>query len=372
MAKSLQAQGQTVYNLASGEPDMEPVAAIREAAAQAAMAGHSKYTQVSGTLALRQAVTRALLRDQGLAYQPDQIVISSGAKHALFNAFQCLLNPGDEAILPAPYWVSYPEQIKLAGGRAVIVPAAVEQAYKLTPRSLQQALSPHSRLLVLNSPNNPTGAVYSEEELRALVGLALEHKLTIISDEVYQQVLYPPARHVSPASLSAAAFQSTVVISGVSKSYAMTGWRIGYLASPDRALIQAATALQSQTSGNPTAVAQRAAEVAWDLPAEATRHQLAAFTSRRQRVLAAFDGVAGVAMVPPAGAFYGFLSISGCLRRWHEQSADAFCERLLTEQGVAVVPGSAFGAPDAIRFSFAVADEVLTAALTRLVEALGR
>lgn len=351
---------------------MEPVAAIREAAAKAAMGGYSKYTQVSGTLSLRQAVSRALLRDQGLSYQPEQIVVSAGAKQALFNAFSCLLDPDDEAILPAPYWVSYPEQIKLAGGRPVIVPADAAGGYKLTPEALSQALSPKSRLLVLNSPNNPSGAVYTDSELSALVEVALDHGLTIVSDEVYQQVLYPPARHVSPASLSAAAFSATVLISGVSKTYAMTGWRIGYLASPDPDLIRAAAALQSQTSGNPTAVAQRAAEVAWDLPPEATRHQLAAFTARRRLVLDALAEVTGTELVPPNGAFYGFLSIAGCLRRWREEAADAFCERLLAEDKVAVVPGSAFGAPDAIRFSFAVADDVLKEALVRLTQALRR
>ncbi len=351
---------------------MEPALAIRQAAAEAAMAGHSHYTQVSGTLALRQAVGRALLRDQGLAYTPDQIVISAGAKHALFNAFSCLLDPGDEAILPAPYWVSYPEQIKLAGGRAVVVPSSAEDGYKLTPAKLEQALGPKSRLLVLNSPNNPSGAVYTEQELRALVAIAVERDLTIVSDEVYQQVVYPPARHVSPASLSQAAFEATVVVSGVSKSYAMTGWRIGYLASPDPQLAKAASALQSQVTGNPTAVAQRAAEVAFGLPKEATAGQLAAFTRRRAAVLEACSAVAGARITPPDGAFYGFVDLEGCLQRWHETSTDAFCQRLLAEYGVAVVPGSAFGAPGAIRFSFAVADQVLAEALGRLVEALSR
>jgi aspartate aminotransferase len=373
--KALQAQGRPVINMGVGEPDFPTPAPVAEAGIRAIRDGFTRYTPAGGLPSLKAAIRRRLLAEQGLAYEDDQVIVGVGAKHVLYNIFQVLLDPGDEVVIPAPYWVTYPDQVELAGGRPVVVPCGPEVGFKLTPEALERALSPRSVALVLNSPSNPTGAVYREDELRALLAVALPRGLTIVSDEVYGKLNYTGERTVSPAELSEEAFQSTVVVNAVSKTYAMTGWRIGYAAAADRAFVKAMHDLQSQVTSNPAAVSQKAAEFALGLDdAEVVAPMVAAFRRRRDLIVSLVRELPGFQCDVPDGAFYLFPSVSGLLGRTVRgrrlRSGDDVAALLLDEAEVSAVPGSGFGFPEHIRFSFATSEDNIREAMRRIAAVL--
>jgi aspartate aminotransferase len=366
-AKELAAAGRDLVNLTAGEPDFATPDHIADAAVTAIRAGYTHYTAPEGARDCREAVCVKLKRDNGLEYRPEQVVVTVGAKQAIFNALQVLCDPGDEVLIPAPYWVSYTEQVKLAGGVPVPVPTDAERGFCCTAADLAAHLSPRTRLLILNSPNNPTGAVYPAEELRAIAALAREHDLTIISDEIYEAMVYDGARHVSVAGFAP---ERTVLVNGLSKAYAMTGWRVGY-AVGDPAVIRAMVGLQSQTTSNIASIAQKAAVAALTGPQEPVRAMVAQFAARRRYVLDRLAHMPYVRCAPPAGAFYVFPDVSACFGRGCD-GPDAFAARLLEEAGLAVVSGTAFGSDRHVRISYAAAQATLERGMDRLEEFLRR
>ncbi|MGI9861234.1 pyridoxal phosphate-dependent aminotransferase [Moorella naiadis] len=367
-AKAMKARGVKVINFSAGEPDFGTPEHIKQAAVDALAAGFTRYTPVAGIPELRQAVA-ASLTARGVNYEPADIVVSCGAKHSLYNAMQILLNEGDEVILLAPYWVSYYEQVKLAGGVPVVIPAGADRDFKVTPAALQATLTPRTKLVVLNSPANPTGAVYSRAELEALAEVILAHDLLIISDEIYAALLYDGLTHTSIASLGPEIKERTILVDGVSKTYAMTGWRIGYAAAP-RTIAKAMTDLQSHSTSNPTSIAQKAAVAALNgsqEPVEAMRRE---FEVRRNRILAGLRELPGVVCNQPGGAFYVFPYIGKLLgRKFRGQeltNSTAVATALLNEYQVAVVPGVAFGADPYLRLSYATSMDQIEIGLKRI------
>lgn len=365
-ANDMRAKGLDVIGLGAGEPDFNTPEHIIQAAAEAAQAGHTKYTPSGGTIELRQAIADKLRHDNQLSYDTNQIIVTNGAKHALYNAFQALLNPGDEVIIPAPYWVSYVEQVKLAGGKPVIVETSEAQSFKLTANQLERALTPQTKLLVINSPNNPTGSVYTRDELLALGQVCLEHRIGIISDEIYERLIYE-GEHISIASLSDELYDLTLVINGVSKTYAMTGWRIGYAAGNAK-VIQAMTDVSSHSTSNPSSIAQYATLAALTGTQEPIAEMKRAFLARRNYVVERMNQLNGVSTSAPQGAFYVFANISRLLSDSDGQYRDAgeWSKALLEQEHVAVVPGTAFGAPQHIRLSYATSMEQLERAMERI------
>lgn len=367
-AKAMKAKGIQVINFSAGEPDFDTPEHIKEAAVAALKAGFTRYTPVAGIPELRQAVCDCL-KDRGLSYEPADIVVSCGAKHSLYNAMQVLLNEGDEVILCAPYWVSYYEQVKLAGGVPVVVNTDAATDFKLTPDALKAALTPRTKLLILNSPCNPTGVVYSRSELEALAEVILAHDLMVISDEIYAALLYDGLNHTSIASLGPEIKERTIVIDGVSKTYAMTGWRIGYAAAP-RAIATAMTDLQSHSTSNPTSIAQKAALAALTGSQEPVAAMRNEFARRRDRILTGLRELPGVECNQPGGAFYVFPFIGKLLgRRFRDRvlnNSTDVAAVLLQEYQVAVVPGVAFGTDPFLRLSYATSMEQIEAGLERL------
>ncbi|MEW5898648.1 MAG: pyridoxal phosphate-dependent aminotransferase [Bacillota bacterium] len=372
-AKKMIAAGEKVINFGAGEPDFDTPEHIKQAAVEALHKGMTKYTPVGGTPALKEAIVQKLKADNNLDYGPEQIVVSCGAKHSLYNAIQVLCDPGDEIILPAPYWVSYLEQIKLAEGRPVIVQTRAENGFKLTVEELEAVVSPRTRMIILNSPGNPTGAVYTREELTALGEVLLQKKITIISDEIYEKLIYDGLEHVSIASLSPGLKDLTVVINGVSKAYSMTGWRIGYAAAPAPAA-KAMSDLQSHSTSNPTSIAQAASVAALTGTQEPLKQMVAEFNRRRDYMLERLSAVPGVSCFRPGGAFYLFPSIAGIIGRAYKGktigSASDLAAILLTEAKVAVVPGVAFGDDRCFRLSYATSMENIKEGLDRIGEVL--
>ena len=373
-AKELAAAGERIINFGVGEPDFDTPEHIKAAAAEAMARGMTKYTAVAGTLELRQAICRKFVRDNDLTYRPDEIVVSCGAKHSLYNAVQVLAEPGDEVIVPAPYWVSYLEQVKLAGAEPVVVKTRAENGYKLIPEELSGSLTPRSRLLILNSPSNPTGSIYTKEELAAIAEVAVRAGIWVLSDEVYEKLIYDGAAHFSIASLGPEIKQQTVVVNGVSKSYAMTGWRIGYAAA-SAPVAKAMADLQSHSTSNPTSIAQAAAVAALNGPQEAVAEMRSAFAARRTYILERLNGIPGINCPTPAGAFYAFPDVSAYFgRRWGEKtisSASDLAAFLLEEAKVAVVPGIAFGNDRCLRFSYAASLEEIAEGMDRIAAAFG-
>ncbi len=368
-AKEMLAAGIEVINFGAGEPDFDTPEHIRAAAREAIERGMTRYTAVDGTPELKQAIIAKLERDNGLRYDPGQIVVSAGAKHALYNAFQVLCQPGDEVVLPAPFWVSYLEQIKLAGAAVRLVQTRPENGFKLTPAELSAALTANTKVLVLNSPSNPTGAVYTRSELEALVPVILDAGLTVIADEIYECLIYDDHEHVSIASLGPEIREQTVLINGVSKAYAMTGWRIGYAAAP-QAVARAMTALQGHSTSNPTSIAQAAAVAALNGSQEPTRRMVAEFAVRRRYMLERLLAIPGVTCPQPGGAFYLFPDMRAFWgRRFHGQvvnNATELAALLLDEAQVAVVPGIGFGDDNHIRLSYATDLETIRKGMDRL------
>ncbi|AQS59043.1 pyridoxal phosphate-dependent aminotransferase [Desulforamulus ferrireducens] len=373
-AKQMKASGIKVISFGVGEPDFDTPDHIKEAAIVAIKEGDTRYTPAGGTLKLKQAIVDKLRRENGLEYQTNQIVVSVGAKHSLYNAFQVLCQPGDEVILPAPYWVSYLEQIKLAGAEAVIVQTRQENGFKLTADELKAAITPKSRVFLLNSPSNPTGGVYSREELAALGEVLLQHNIAIISDEIYEKLLYDGLEHVSIASISPELKENTVVINGVSKAYAMTGWRIGYAAAPAH-VAKAMADLQSHSTSNPTSIAQAASVVALNGTQEPVKSMVVEFEKRRNYMLERLNAIPGITCPKPGGAFYLYPNVTAYFGKSYQgksvNNATDLANLLLEVAEVAVVPGIAFGGDDFIRLSYATSMENIKEGLDRIEKLLG-
>lgn len=368
-AKEMKAQGIQVIGFGAGEPDFDTPDHIKEAAVAAIWDGMTKYTPVAGTNELKKAICRKFKADQDLEYQLAQIVVSAGAKHSLYNAVVVLAQAGDEVILPAPYWVSYLEQIKLAGAEAKIVPTSEANGYKLTPEELEAAITARTKLLILNTPGNPTGAVYSEAELKALGEVIIKYNIAVISDEIYEKLIYDGLRHVSIASLSPELKERTVVINGVSKAYAMTGWRIGYAAAPVP-VAKAMADLQSHSTSNPTSIAQAASTAALNGSQEPVSQMVVEYARRRDYMLKQLLNIKGVSCARPGGAFYLFPNVRAYFGKSYKgktiNSATDLASVLLDETQVAVVPGAAFGNDDCFRLSYAVSMEHLKEGMDRI------
>lgn len=368
-AKKMIQQGIKVISFGVGEPDFDTPEHIKEAAITALNQGFTRYTAVGGIDALKQAIVNKLKRDNGLEYSPSQIVVSSGAKHSLYNVFQVLCNEGDEVILPAPYWVSYLEQIKLAGGVPKVVQTTEKEGLKLTPEALKSNISSKTKIVILNSPGNPTGAVYTKAELEALGNVILENNLIVISDEIYEKLIYDQAEHVSIASLSPELKAATVVINGVSKAYAMTGWRIGYAAGPME-VIKAVTDLQSHSTSNPNSIAQVASVAALTGSQEPLEIMVKEFAERRDYMWNRLNSLPGVTCAKPAGAFYLYPNVAEVFGKSYQgrviATADDLAELFLTEAKVAVVPGIAFGTGENIRLSYATSMVNIAEGLNRM------
>ena len=362
-AKALKAAGEDVCGFAAGEPDFDTPAHIKAAAVAALDAGKTKYAPTPGIPPLRDALAAKYTDVYGLPTEAAQVVVSPGGKFSCYLTVLAVCSPGDEVIVPAPYWVSYPEMVKLAGATPKMVLATDATGFKLTPEMLEAAITPKTKLLILNSPSNPTGAVYTADEMAAITDVAVKHNLYIMSDEIYEHLLYDGVTHVSPASLSAEARERTIIVSGFAKTFAMTGWRLGTIIAPEP-IAKAVAKLQSQTSSNATTFAQWGALSAYteaDKTKAALDEMLVAFDRRRKLVHAGLNAIDGIDCLLAQGAFYLFPNISS-----FGLDDLTFCERLLDEQKVAAVPGSAFGAPGFLRISYAPADEPLQKGVDRL------
>jgi aspartate aminotransferase len=359
-AKAMQADGLDVCSFSAGEPDFDTPEHIKTALKQALDSGKTRYGAAAGEAGLREAIAQKLRQDNQLPYQAENILVTNGGKQSLYNLMQVLIEPGDEVIIPAPYWVSYPEMVKLAGGKPVIVHSSVEQDFKLTPAQIQQAITPRTKLLVFNSPSNPTGMVYSPDEVRAIAQVVVENDILVVSDEIYEKILYGDTEHLSIGSVSPEIFERTIVSHGFAKAYAMTGWRIGYLAGPTQ-LIKAATTLQSQSTSNVCTFAQYGAIAALQGPQDCVQTMLKAFAQRRIVMWNGLNKIPGLYCPEPQGAFYAFVNISKT-----GLGSIEFCEQLLEAKHVAAVPGLAFGDDDCIRLSYATDLATIEMGLDRL------
>ena len=374
-AKAMLAQGIDIVNFGIGEPDFDTPDHIKEAAIKAIRDGFTRYTPVGGIPELKEAIVAKFHRDNGLTYKPEEIIVSCGGKHALYNLFQVLFQRGDEVIVPTPYWVSYPPMIQLADATPVIVPTPEETGFKLTPEILKAKLTPKTKGLILNSPSNPTGSVYSRQELEALAEVILTHKLLVVSDDIYEKILFDGLTFSNLAQLDPALKKLTFILNGVSKTYAMTGWRIGYLAG-DAKVIKAMTNLQSQSTSNPTSIAQKAAVAAISGPQDQVAEMVAEFAWRRNDILARLAAIPGVECVKPGGAFYVFPNFSHYYQYIKADSdglrSDPLATYLLAEAHVALVAGSGFGEDNCIRFSYATSRERIATGLERITAALAK
>jgi aspartate aminotransferase len=355
-AKELKAAGKTVYDFSVGEPDFITPEHIRHAATDAMNAGHTHYTAVGGIPELRAAIARRYAERHGLDYSPQQVIVSNGAKHSLHNIFTVLCDPGDEVIIPAPYWVSYAELVKLTGARPIIVDTREEDDFKLTPAALRAAITPKTKLLLICSPSNPTGSLYSPEELGALADVVLKMDLVVVADEIYERLVYGGHRFASFATVRPDLAERTITVNGVSKAYAMTGWRIGWTLSPLN-VAKAMDSLQSQETSNPSSVSQYAALAALEGPQECVDEMLAEFSRRRDFVRKRIQELPQLSCCEMGGAFYAFINIKAHLGRTYRgakvENSSQWCLELLSQQSVAMVMGSAFGAEGYARLSFA-------------------
>jgi len=371
LAAELRAQGRDIIGLGAGEPDFDTPEHIKAAAIAAIAAGQTKYTAVDGTPELKAAVIDKFKRDNGLQYAPDQVLVSSGAKQTCFNLCAAVLNAGDEAIIPAPYWVSYPDMVKLADGEPVIVSADMDGSFKMTPRALAAAITERTRLVFLNSPCNPTGAAYSRAELSALGEVLVQHPgLVIATDDMYEHIYWDQEPFVSLVTACPALYDKTVTINGVSKCYAMTGWRIGYAGGPKQ-VIQAMKKIQGQSTSNPCSVSQAASVAALTGDQDCVRSMTRAFKERHDFIVDALNDLPGFRCRAGAGTFYAFPDVSAAIERLGLANDAELAELLLNEAEVALVPGSAFGAPGYLRLSFASGLETLKEAVSRIRGALG-
>ncbi len=369
-AKALQAEGHDVVSMAAGEPDFDTPEAIKNAARHAIDIGDTKYTALDGTAALKQAIIDKFKNENGLDYAPSQIVVSNGAKQCLFSACMGLLESGDEAIVPAPYWVSYPDMVRLAGADPVIVSTSIDDGFKMTPQQLDAALTDKTRIVFLNSPSNPTGSAYTKEELVALGAVIANYPtLAVLSDEIYEHIYWADEPYTSFAAACPDLYDRTLTINGVSKAYAMTGWRIGYVAGPDEA-IRAVRTVQSQCTSNAGSVSQAASVEALSGDQTPVREMCAAYRERHDFVVQALNDIDGFECRPGEGTFYAFPRISGALEQLGYSTDAEFAEMLIEKVRLVTVPGSAFGAPGYLRLSFATSMEELREALSRLKKAI--
>ena len=370
-AQELRAAGRDVIGLGAGEPDFDTPQNIKDAAKRAIDQGKTKYTAVDGIPELKQAICAKFARENGLIYAPNQITVGTGGKQTLYNALMATCNPGDEVIIPAPYWVSYPDMVLLAGGTPVPVVAGIETAFKLTPAQLEAAITPKTKWFIFNSPSNPTGAGYTRDEVRALCDVLLRHpQVWIMSDDMYEHLVFDDFEFTTPAQIEPALYDRTLTCNGVSKSYAMTGWRIGYAAGPAH-LIKAMGTIQSQSTSNPCSVSQYAALEALTGPQDFLASNRKLFQRRRDLVVSMLNACAGVTCPTPEGAFYVYPDISRCIGKTSAGGVkitndEIFASALLEETGVAVVFGAAFGLSPNFRVSYATADEVLAEACSRI------
>ncbi|MEM1174896.1 MAG: pyridoxal phosphate-dependent aminotransferase [Pseudomonadota bacterium] len=369
-AKALQADGHDVVSLAAGEPDFDTPEAIKNAARHAIDVGDTKYTALDGTAALKQAIIDKFRHENGLDYAPSQIVVSNGAKQCLFSACMGLLESGDEAVVPAPYWVSYPDMVRLAGADPVTVSTSIDDGFKMSPDQLDAALTERSRIVFLNSPCNPTGSAYTGDELTALGAVIAKYpQVTVLSDEIYEHIYWAEEPFVSFATACPDLYDRTLTINGVSKAYAMTGWRIGYVAGPDNA-IRAIRTVQSQCTSNAGSISQAASVEALSGDQSPVRDMCSAYRQRHDVVVQSLNQIDGIECRAGEGTFYAFPRIDGALQRLGLATDAEFAERLIEKVRLVTVPGSAFGAPGYLRLSFASSMEELQEALTRLKKAI--
>ncbi len=359
LARELQAQGKKVINLAAGEPDFDTPQPVKQAAIQAIQEGFTKYTPTTGIPELKAAIASSLARDRALSYRPEQVAVTCGAKQALYNLLQVLVQAGEEVLIPSPYWVSYPEMVRLAGAAPIEVRTSAARGFQLDRRTVEQVCTPRARVLVLNSPSNPTGAVLKEETLKELAPLVLERNLWVVSDEIYSRLVYDGVGCPSIASLSPEIFSRTVIVDGVSKSYAMTGWRIGFLAGPAE-IVEAAGRLQDHSTSNPSSISQRAALAALTGDQSCVRQMAEEFRKRRDGMVERLSKIPKISFVKPEGAFYCFVDVSAT-----GLNSSVFSERLLKEALVAVIPGAGFGWDSHVRLSFAAGAESIREGLDR-------
>jgi aspartate aminotransferase len=365
----MKAAGEDVVGFGAGEPDFDTPQHIKDAAAKALADGFTKYTPAAGIPELRQAIADKHKRENGLTYKPSQIIVSCGGKHSCYNVILATCEEGDEVIIPAPYWLSYPEMVKLAGATPVIIATSDKTEFKVTPQQLRAAITPRTRLFVLNSPSNPTGSVYTPEEIKALGDICVEKGVLIMSDEIYEHLLYDGAKVKSVASFSPAHYDHTIVVHGFAKAWSMTGWRLGWCAAPEP-IAKAIDAIQSHSTSNPTSFAQKGGVAAMTGPQDHLPKWLAEFSKRREFAFKKLNSIPGISCVNAKGAFYLFPNISQC-----GLNSTDFCAKLLEQQKVAAVPGIAFGADDYLRISYATSMANIEKGLDRLdkfVRGLGK
>ena len=376
-AKQLKAEGRDVISFGAGEPDFDTPEHIKQAAIEALNAGVTKYAPASGSMELRKAIAAKLKRDNGLDYAPEQTIVNIGAKHTVFEALMVLVDRGDRVIIPSPYWVSYPEMVRACEGEPVIVSAGADQDFKITPDQLKEAIgSEGATVLILNSPSNPTGMVYTGEELRALAEVAVEAGLMILSDEIYEKLLYDGAEHIAVASLSPEIYERTITINGMSKAFSMTGWRLGYAAGPLE-VIKAMGGLQSHSTSNPTSFAMTGGVEALNAGYDFLPAFLEAFDRRRKLMVEALNAMDGMNCRVPQGAFYAFPDVSALVGKKTPEGGEIgssmdLANWLLESADVAAVPGEAFGAPGCLRFSYATSDENIAKGMERMATALAK
>ncbi len=367
--KKMKAQGIDVIGFCAGQPDFDTPRHIKEAAIRAINEGFTKYTAVAGDIGLRKSICGKFRNDNGLDYSPENIVVSNGAKHSLMNAFQAILNPGDEVIIPGPYWVSYPEMVRLADGIPVFVNAPEEDGFKIGLKQLRKAITKKTKAIVINSPSNPTGILYTKDELQQIADIAEEKSIFIISDEIYEKLVYDDNKHVSMASFGQKIKDLTIVVNGVSKTYAMTGWRIGYSASNEK-IAKLMSNIQSHATSNPNSIAQKAAEAALNGPQDDLKAMVAEFATRRDYMVERINSINRLSCIKPAGAFYVMMNISKLIGKSVSgrkiSCSDCFGEALLDIAKVALVPGSGFGSDIHVRLSYATSIENIREGLNRI------
>ncbi len=374
-ANALKAEGRDVIGFGAGEPDFDTPANIKQAAIKAIEAGFTKYTPVGGTDELKDAIINKLKIDNSLVYKRSQIVVSCGAKHSLYNLAQALFEPGDEVIIPAPYWVSYPDIVVLAGGTPVILNTLEKDGFKIKPQQLKSAITNNTRALIINGPSNPTGAVYSPEELKAIAAVLIDEDILIITDDIYEKILYTKYPFANIASVESKLKDRTIVVNGVSKAYAMTGWRIGYAAGPEE-IIAAVTKIQSQNTSNPTSISQKASVEALNGDQSAVSMMVGEFRKRRDVIVAALNDIPNVKCLLPEGTFYVFPNVSGVYGRSYKgkkiTNSTELIDYLLDEANVATVPGAAFGSDDHIRLSYATSLKNIEEGVKRIKNAIAK